>query len=108
MTRKEIIEIVKAMDHSQDYRDYYQFAHTYLLQMKNKENDKAADFWAIIQHCRDTAERKNTIKAMGKSGKGYPETIKRWCNDLLRRSELKAASLDNLCSIFGYCAHLGR
>lgn len=108
MTKREIIEIVQAMDHNQDYRSYYQFAHTYLRQMKNTGNTDAGTFWNVIRHCQAAAESKNTIQAMGSSGNGRPADIVRWCKYLLNNRYLADAGTDDLLSIFGYCAHLGR
>lgn len=108
MTKQEIIEIVQSMDHQSDFKNYYQFAHSYLLHMRNNGITNPAVFWNVIRHCQQTADARNTIKAVGFSGKGSPADIKRWCAYLLNQKDLAAAGTDELCSIFGYCAHLGK
>lgn len=108
MTKKEIIAIVRQMDHSPDFRSYYQFAHGYLPHMRVSGVTDPARFWEVIRHCGETAWSKNTKRAMGILGKGDTEAIQRWCDYLLGMAVLTSAALDDLCSIFGYCAHLGR
>ena len=108
MTKQEIIEIVQSMDHQSDFRSYYVFAHSYLLHMKNNGITNSGVFWNVIRHCQKEADSKNTIQAMGSSGRGNPEAIKRWCAHLLNNRHLAAAGTEDLCSIFGYCAHLGK
>lgn len=103
MTKSEIIEIVQSMDHQSDFRSYYQFAHSYLRQMQNNGIREAVAFWNVVRHCQKSAESKNTIQALGRSG----TAIKRWCAYLLNNRHLAEAGIDDLCSIFGYCAHLG-
>ena len=108
MTKQEIIEIVQSMDHSPEFRNYYQFAHTYLLHMQNNGITDTKVFRNVIRHCEQTADKPNTRQALGISGAGKSQDIKLWCKYLLGHKELAAASPDDLCSIFGYCAHLGR
>lgn len=108
MTKLEIIEIVQSMDHQSDFKNYYQFAHSYLLHMRNSGITDPGVFWNVIKHCQQTADHPNTIQAVGFSGKGNSADIKRWCAYLLKQEDLAAAGTDDLCSIFGYCAHLGK
>ena len=108
MTKQELIEIVQSMDHDSAFRSYYQFAHTYLQHMQNSGITDASVFWDVVRHCRKTADSPNTKQALGISGKGKPKDIERWCDYLLRQRELATAELNELCSIFGYCAHLGK
>ena len=108
MTKQEIIEIVQSMDHQSDFKIFYQFAHSYLLHMRIKGITDPDVFWNVIRHCQKTAENPNTIKAVGFSGKGRSAELKRWCVYLLNQKDLAAAGTDDLCSIFGYCSHLGK
>lgn len=108
MTQQEIIEIVQSMDHQSAFRSYYQFAHTYLLHMQISGSTDTEAFWNVIRHCQKTSGSKNTIQAMGKAGSGSPADIRSFCGSLLNNPHLSAAGTDDLCSIFGYCAHLGK
>lgn len=108
MTKKEIIDIVQSLDHDAAYRTYYNFAHNYLQHMLNSGITDTTVFWNVVRHCHKTSESSNTNKALGISGKGRPEEIKRWCEHLLNKDFLKTAFPSDLCSIFGYCAHLGK
>lgn len=108
MTKKEIIDIVQSMDYDAAYKNYYNFAHNYLQHMQNSGITDTNGFWDVIRHCLQTANTKNTIQALGISGEGRPEEVERWCTYLLNRSDLAAAGAAELCSIFGYCAHLGK
>ena len=108
MTKQEIIELVQSMDHDAAYRSYYQFAHTYLQHMQNDGITDTSVFWNVIRHCQQTAANPNTKQALGISGAGRPEDIRRWCTYLLKHEDLASAKSDELCSIFGYCAHLGK
>lgn len=107
MTKQELIEIVKSMDHSICFRSYYQFAHNYLLHMQNSGITDTEVFWNVIRHCRQNADEPNTKQALGVSGKGNPEEIRRWCIYLLNNRYLSDAKCDDMFGIFGYCAHLG-
>ncbi len=108
MTKREIIDIVQNMNHDSSFEDYYQFAHSYLRNMQNNGITDAGVFWNVIRHCRKESESKNTIQAMGRAGKGDPAAIRHRCTYLLNNRHLAAAGTEDLCSIFGYCAHLGR
>jgi hypothetical protein len=108
MTKQELIEIVQSMDHDTAFRSYYQFAHTYLQHMLNSGITDTNAFWNVVKHCQQTANSSNTKQALGISGAGRPEDIKRWCGYLLNHKDLVASEPDELCSIFGYCAHLGK
>lgn len=108
MTKRELIDIVQSMDHDAAYKNYYNFAHTYLQHMQNSGITDTNVFWDVIRHCLQTANTKNTNQALGISGVGRPEDIKRWCTYLLNHIDLATAESDELCSIFGYCAHLGK
>lgn len=108
MTKQELIEIVQSMDHDASFRSYYQFAHTYLQHMQNSGITDINVFWDVIRHCQRTTNSLNTKQALGISGVGRPEDIKRWCAYLLNRGDLDAVKPDELCVIFGYCAHLGK
>ena len=116
MTKADIIRIVKSMDVNRDYRRYYKFAHTYLLHMRARGITDPEHFWAVIRHCRNKccslngSERvdKNTRSAMGITGKADPEQISRWCDYLLEHPALRSADAEALCTIFGYCEHLGK
>ena len=65
MTKQEIIEIVQSMDHQSYFKNYYQFAHSYLLHMRNNGITDPGVFWNVIRHCRVTAESNNTKQALG-------------------------------------------
>lgn len=108
MTKQERIEIVLSMDHDPAFRSYYQFAHAYLRHMLSSGVTDRTVFWDVIRHCQQTAGSPNTRQALGISGAGRPEDIRRWCTYLLGHKDLADAAPDELCSIFGYCAHLGK
>lgn len=111
MTKQELIKIVKSMDHSAEYRSYYQFAHNYLLHMQNNAVTDIEVFRSVIVHCKQNANSPNTKQALGVSGKGNCERIKEWCSYILNALDngyLSKANCEELCGIFGYCAHLGR
>ena len=108
MTKQELIEIVQSMDHDASFKSYYQFAHNYLQHMQNSGITDTGVFWNVVRHCQRTADTTNTKRALGISGAGRPEDIRRWCIYLLKHEELAAAKVGELFSIFGYCSHLGK
>lgn len=113
MTKTEIIAIVRKLDTPPSYSKYYQFAHTYLRQMQSRDITDVRIFWQVIRHCskiatQNRSQQKNTMQAMGISGQGSIDSVKTWCEQLLNKNSLLTAKAEDLCSIFGYCAHLGK
>lgn len=108
-SNSELIEISKTFDTSFKMFSFYEFAVSYISNVKSKGITDTDSFYSAIKKLGDHSDERANFSAFGKQSVHSGDEIKQWCKMILsKRESLSELDINELQYVMGYCSRLAK
>lgn len=103
---KDLIAIANTLEISGDCFSFYEFAAKFLMGEKVNGRNDTASFYKTLKLLSQDNLDKNTINALGKSGKINQFVLKAWISSIEKSRNLKELDMEQLHYVMCYAARM--